>query len=154
MKRADQILKLLVDSGDAKTAKQIADACNTVPQNIGSVFAELCAAGLLTKAKNAAGDQVYEATDAGRIRVAEPGFGTEGRAAPRAAGVPAMQPLNMGVFTNGELHIEANGKKLVLTKAQTNELVEFICSLPNKLFSDRQERPTLASLPSRVIRSE
>lgn len=153
MKRADQILKLLADHGERMSAKKIAEACDTVPQNIGSVLQDLVSDGHLSKMIGNSNVVEYIVTQAGIARTKESDFGQEGRAQ-RAPAVPATASLNMGVFTNGELHIEANGKKLTLTRAQAVELVEFVCALPNKLFAPPQERPTLASLPSRVIRSE
>lgn len=153
MKRADQILKLLADRGERLSAKKIADACGTVHQNIGSVLQELVDADYVLKVMGNGNVAEYSVTPAGIHRTTEPDFGSGTRAA-RTAGAPPVAPLNIGVFTNGELHIEANGKKLTLTRSQALELVEFVCSLPNKLFSPQQDRPTLASLPSRVIRAE
>lgn len=130
--------------------KEITDACGAPQSNISGALAGLAQAGFVEKTKNGSG-VAYTITDAGIEETKAPGFGEDRRATPRAQ--VDSPPLNMGVFTNGELHIEANGKKLMLTRPQAVELVDFVCSLPNKLFSTgAPERPTLSSLPSRIHR--
>jgi len=148
MKRTDQILQLLNGCKDGMTGSNIAVSLNTIQQNIGKVLNELADQKLV----NTAGERpvVYSITDAGRAHVQSPSFGTEERR-PAAPSQKADSPssVSIGVFTSGELHIEANGKRVVLTKTQAAEMVDFICALPNKIFSDR---PSMASLPSRVHR--
>lgn len=138
MKGADQILKLLAEHPDTLTSlteKAIADACGTVPQNINAVLLQLVKDGMATRSKEELGWH-YQVTDAGIARTQADDFGQEGRKAPATRpAAPDASPLSIGIFTTGELHVEANGKKLVLTKSQASELVEFVCALPNRLFA-------------------
>lgn len=153
MKRADQILKLLLEPGTVMTEKAIAEACETLPQNINASLGQLVKDGLLTRAKHSDGWR-YQITEAGTDRTNEADFGQESRRGgartPAAAG---CTPLAIGIFTTGELHIEANGKKLVLSKPQATELVEFVCALPNRLFADAStSRPAASGIASFVHR--
>lgn len=150
MKRTDQILQELATDTVPLAASRIAGRMNTVQQNISKALAELVDRNLLSASNDR--PATYLITDAGRDYVNGPDFGKEERTLPSVSAAPAMPSLNMGIFTNGEMHIEANGKKVLLNRDQSKQLVEFVCDLPNKLFSTPAERPSLASLPSRTHR--
>lgn len=133
MNRRDQILQTLADASTAMKTAEIAARLDTVEQNIHKVVRELAADGLVNQVSEK--PFTYLLSNAGRDWLASPSFGQTTRT-PKAASEPsAAQPaLKVGVFTSGELHIEAGGKRLLLSREQASDLVQFLDALPNRLF--------------------
>ncbi len=159
MKRADQILLLLQDAGKPLSAAEIATGCDTVVPNINNVLQSLVHSGHVGR-ENVNGSWLYTRTEGdvadnakAAVLSSMPLGPTPGAFRAKASAAPVERSdMQFGVFTSGELHIEANGKKIVLSKTQASELIEFVCALPNKLFSAAVPKPAspFASMVHRI----
>ncbi len=151
MNRRDQILQALSEASVAMKTADIATKLDTVEQNIHKVVRELADEGLV----NQVGIKpfTYLLSAAGRDRLGDPTFGQSARARKVTEADAVNRVLKVGVFTSGELHIEAGGKRVLLSREQASELVQFLDALPNRLF-ENPARPTMATLPSRLIKTD
>lgn len=148
MKTKDLIISELI-GGHKLTTKNLSDRLGKSPAGIHNQLMELVQACYVTEILTS--PKTYCITVDGENYAKSDEFGKTSPSKPSSQ--PAPEGLSIGVFTTGELHISVGSKTLRLTKAQSAELVEFVCALPSKMFSD-QPRPTMASLPGRVVRSE
>ncbi len=149
MNRRDQILQALAETTVALKTTEIAAKLGTVEQNIHKIVRELAEDGLV----NQVGIKpfTYLLSASGRDCLAAPNFGQSTRT--KKAHDDCSPKMKVGVFTTGELQIEVGGKRLLLSRDQTTNLVQFLDALPNRLFEDAS-RPTMATLPSRVIKAD
>lgn len=153
MNRRDQILQALAETTVALKTSEIAAKLGTVEQNIHKVVRELADGGLV----NQVGIKpfTYLLSASGRDCLAAPNFGQSKRT--KKADDDCSPELKVGVFTTGELQIELGGKRLVLSRHQTTQLVQFFDALPNKLFEQAPAERTspfaaLGVAPARVHR--
>ncbi len=149
MNRRDQVLQALSEASVAMKTADIATMLNTVEQNIHKVVRELADQGLVNQV--GVKPLTYLLSAAGRDRLADPEFGQSARARKTTETDEVNRALKVGVFTSGELQIEVGGKRVLLSRDQASELVQFLDALPNRLF-EGGVRPTMASLPSRVVK--
>ncbi len=133
MNRRDQILQALAETTVALKTTEIAAKLGTVEQNIHKVVRELAEDGLVHQV--GIKPFTYLLSPSGRDWLADPNFGQASRSKKSAVADDSDPPgLKVGVFTSGELQIEAAGKRLLLSRVQAAELVQFLDALPNRLF--------------------
>ena len=146
MKLHDRIIEELASS-PGLTSRNLADRLGKSEATLHTPLKRMVDAGYVTSSDSR--PAVHSITDAGKKYLKSDEFGIDDAAPPaQEAG-----DVSVGVFTSGEVHISANGKTVKLSKDQAKQVVDFICSLPSRLFNDEQ-RPTMASLPSRVFKAD
>ncbi len=134
MNRRLQIMHILRDNGGTMKTAEIARIASTSEQNIHKVLRGMAEEGLI--------DQVgekpftYQINDGGRAWLAQPAVTAAKleRTAESNAQPTGSREMKVGVFTTGEIQIEVGGKRVLLSRAQSADLVEFLDALPGKIF--------------------
>lgn len=134
MNRRIQIMHILRDNGGEMETTEIARLADTIAQNIHKTLRELVDDELI--------DQVgqkpltYRLNSAGQAWLGQPVTVSEQAGVSRRAAAHDLRSVAMkvGVFTTGEIQIETGGKRVILSRDQSAELVEFLDSLPGRIF--------------------
>lgn len=134
MNRRIQLLHILRDNGGEMETTEIARLADTVAQNIHKTLRGLVDEELI----DLVGERplTYRINSAGQAFLAQPTTISQTSTESRRAATPIRRSdaIKVGVFTSGEIQIEAGGKRVTLSRDQSAELVEFLDSLPGRIF--------------------
>lgn len=134
MNRRLQIMYILRDNGGEMDTTEIARLADTVAQNIHKILRGLVDEALIEQV----GEKpfTYRINEAGREWLAHPEVTAAklGQAAESNAQPAGSREMKVGVFTTGEIQIEVGGRRVMLSRDQSAELVEFLDALPGKIF--------------------
>ncbi len=134
MNRRLQIMHILRDNGGTMKTGEIARIASTSGQNIHKVLLAMAEEGLIAQV----GERplTYQINDAGRAWLALPEVTAAKlkQLAHSTTNLTGSREMKVGVFTTGEIQIEVGGKRVLLSRDQSADLVEFLDALPGKIF--------------------